>query len=194
MENEDTGAQEPVEGRDINTILAEFEDKQNKPKEKPAEAGGRMERALDNIERFTEQQTVKENVSSINETVEYILDGDDVKASSLVVKGMLNALADENPKINKAFQSRLEDPQAWEATKKWVKEKIAGELSDDSGISNDIEAAKASVAGQNTEAPDVPEITNDDLNELGDIAFASFKRMVDRGISPGTAFAKVKGK
>lgn len=92
----------------------------------------------------------------------------DTNMSDRMVKGYLNALADEDPRIKKAWENRAAKPDAWKAALKKVAAEIQKDFPADRGLSEDRAAMTAAIRGAQPKteaAPDVQKMSSADFNK-----------------------------
>jgi len=108
---------------------------------------------LDPVIRFAEAEMATRQKESfekdVNDAVETIGADDSFKAlPKTLTRRMLVAYAFDNPEFDKAFQTKAQNPRAWEAALNQAKTALAEEIKDiplQTGDRDDIEAAKAAV-------------------------------------------------
>jgi len=108
---------------------------------------------LDPVIKFAEAEMATRQKESfekdVNDAVEKIGSDESFKAlPKTLTRRMLVAYAFDNPEFDKAFQTKAQNPRAWEAALSQAKTALAEEIKDiplQSGDRDDIEAAKAAV-------------------------------------------------
>lgn len=178
----ETEATEPT----LDDIVKGFDEKATPKKD------DRMENVLNFVEDFQTKEQQKEVNDGINDAVEFIKGDENITASDRLVKGFLNALADENPKVLDAFNNRSSKPDEWEEVKKWAQQEAVKEFSVDPKISADVAAAKAAASGQTVTEPEEKPVTNTDIESMSDIEFRSYKEAMGRGMSHSDALKSVR--
>lgn len=181
----DTEATEPE--KTIDQLLGDFDDKT--PKAKPQTELGEV---VSFVKDFQQKEAQKDINTGIDDAVKFIKSDESITASDRLVKGFLNALADENPKVLDAFNNRTQNPGAWEEIKKWAQTEAKSELSTDTKITDDVNAAKAAASGQTLEEPEPEKVTSADLDTLSDFQFSEYKSQLGKGVSPEKALKSVK--
>lgn len=184
---ENIEAEKPAE-KTIDELLEEFPEA-TKP---VVEDKSRMDNVLDFMEDFKKREQKKDIDTGISDAVSFFKEDEEITSSDLMLKGFLNAYADENPKVIDAFNNRANNPGAWKELLKLARDSYKSGLSTDTKISDAVTAAKASASGQTTEEPTPKQISNADLNDLSDTQFVRFKKLLAAGKTQEEALKSVK--
>jgi len=170
---------EPVEPS-LDELLKEYEQgTEAKPEQKEAEPDKKapdhpqMSEVLD----FVREAQAERTQSDISKAVQTAKDGNEALSvlGDTVVRRYLEFEAAEDPRVKNAWMARKSNPEGWNRVLKGLGDKLAKEIQaqPDPQLTNDREAAHASVRGSSTQAPPEEKVTNEHLNEMSD---AEFKR------------------
>lgn len=118
--------------------------------------------ALKPVVEFAQREMSERQTKQVNDdmqaAVEFISEPDDLKGlKGNVAIGMLEAFAREDPSFVKAFEQRQTNPSEWKAglekARDWVKDAVTDfKGGGTESVRSDVEAAKAAVQGQTTQA------------------------------------------
>lgn len=180
----DEEAKEPE--KTIDDLLGEFDQKE-KPQTK-----GEMGEVVQFVKDFKQKEVQKDIRSGLDDAVQFIKTDETITVSDRMVRGFLNAMADDDPRLLDAFNQREANPGAWKEVLKRAQAEIKAEISTDSKITDDVNAAKAAASGQTNDEPEPKKITNADLNPLSDVQFKEFKKALGGGKSEEEALKLVK--
>ena len=176
----------------LNSLLAEYEEgtKKAEPKAEVAVEHTVVKpdlSALDPVIKFAKEQMEKTQQKTFDDdvdaAVERMAEGEAFKGlPKTLVRKMVIAHAFEDKGFDKAFQNRAGDPTAWDVAQKTASETLAEELKDiprpeedpAPDDRDDIEAAKATVAGVQdvSKGDDGPSIT--DMTKMSDTAWRNY--------------------
>ena len=182
----DEEAKEPE--KTIDELLGEFPEA--KPQtELPKDDLGNVVKF---VKDFQQKEVQKDIRSGLDDAVKFIKTDETITVSDRMVRGFLNAMADDDPRLLDAFNQRESNPAAWKEVLKKAQVGIRDELSTDSKITDDVNAAKAAASGQTNDEPEPKKITSADLNPLSDMQFKEFKKAIGGGKSEEEALKLVK--
>jgi len=189
-ESAKTGDKAPQE-KTLDELLTDFEDPKPEgqtPEAKPKPDEGKLDKVVNWMESQQQEQVSKAFEDGIADAIKN-LKCDEIKASDRAIKGMLYTLAEDNPKFEKAFQSRRTNPAAWERSLEWAKAEMIKEYpaSTDKLVEN-IEAAKASASSQTK--TETKKLDNEFWNSLSDVQFRVAKSALAAGKDPKIAVSK----
>ena len=155
---------------DLETLLNEFQEET-----KPAPKTDKVEEAVNwiNEERARKaQEEVKSDIESAVKTIGDTLDLD-VKPTARVIRGLLRDIAEDDPAIQKAFDHRYANPQAWASAQKRAARLIKEELSIDQQTTSDRNAITSAVKSASTKQPTPEKAPN--LSKMSDREFQQYK-------------------
>lgn len=175
----------------LDELLTDFEDPKPEaqtPEAKPKADESKIDELYDWMKTDKQEKVGKAFEDGITDAIK-TLKCDEIKASDRAIKGMLYTLAEDNPKFEKAFQSRLTNPAAWERSLEWAKAEMIKEYpaSTDKLVEN-IEAAKASASSQ--KPTETKKLGNEFWNSLSDVQFRVAKLALAAGKDPKAAVSK----
>lgn len=182
----ETEATEPE--KTIDELLGDFE----KPSEVKPQTKSEFGEVLNFVKEFQSKEAQKEIDAGIDDAVKFIKSDESITVSDRMVKGLLNVLAEENPRVLESFNNRAQNPAAWEDIKKWAQTEVKKEFSIEPKITDDIAAAKAAASGQTTDEPEPVKVSSADLDGLNELQFKEFKTHLGRGTAPDKALKLVK--
>jgi hypothetical protein len=161
----------------LDELLGEFNEPQTPERAKPQ--GDELSRVVEFVDDMAAKESQREFNEAVGTAVESIKkDEAAAKYPDRMIRGHLNALADENPQFRDAFQNRTKNPNAWKKSLEWAGKEFHKDISSlpDDQITSDLEAAQASVRGISNEAPDAPKRkTSAELTSMGDAEFQAYK-------------------
>ncbi len=160
----------------LDELLGEF----NEPTPEQAKPpGDDLSRVVDFVDNMAAKESQREFDDAVGSAVEAIKKVDAAsKYPDRMIKGHLNALADENPQFKNAFLNRDKNPTAWKKSLEWASKEFTKDISSvpDDQITSDLEAAQASVRGISNEAPDAPKRKSSaELTKMGEAEFRAYK-------------------
>lgn len=160
----------------LDELLGEF----NEPTPEPAKPkGDDLSRVVDYVDNMAAKESQREFDNAVDTAVKSIkADDSAAKYPDRMIKGHLNALADENPQFKNAFLNRDKNPAAWKKSLDWASKEFSKDISSvpDDQLTSDLEAAQASVRGISNEAPDAPKAkTSAELTKMSDAEFRAYK-------------------
>lgn len=165
--SETQGAQD-----DYEALLAEYtKDTSVETKPEPASKDDDTAELLQWARQQRQIEAKNQFNQELNTAVKAVKELSEVDLSDRVVKGYLNAIADEDERVKKAWENRSENPEGWKAALKKVAAEIKKETQKvDAGVTEDREAMTAAVRGVRTEtkedaAPDVQKMSSRDFNK-----------------------------
>lgn len=136
----------------IDDFLKEYEtDHQPQKVEQPTDNA----EIMDWIRSQKQEKEREQYQQGVNNAVESIKkDLGDVKISDRVIRGMLHDLANQNPKVNTAFNNRFTDPGTWNRVLKAAAKDFAKEFqTPDPEMTRDREAVASAVRSASTAKP-----------------------------------------
>lgn len=140
---------------DLATILSSYEDETKpQPAPQPAPQPKAATPDPDTITRIAAWESRQES-RDINDAVKTIR-GEHDHVSDRLIKGWLNAAAEDNPKLKDVFANRFTDPARWEKALGALTREFDKEQSKlpDKGATEDVLAVTAAVRGaSSTKAP-----------------------------------------
>lgn len=138
----DAGAQEPS----IDDVLSEFDKEFSNDKKEPEQVDTDRLAQLEERLNFMENQSTN---SDINSAVESISKEIDANVPKRALRGMLNDMAIEDPRLANAFANRYQDPKGWNKVLKAAAKSIQKEFSGlpDKQLTDDRAAVTAAVRG-----------------------------------------------
>lgn len=153
----------------LDQLLAQWDQDTGKGTEadsKPPDAisGSSALKALKPVVEFAQQEMSERQTKRVNDDIEaavsFINEDEDLKdLNGDLAIGMLEAFGRRNPDFVKAFEQRQDNPEVWKSglgkARDWVKEAV-GQVRGNgtASVRSDVEAAKAAVQGQTTQAVD----------------------------------------
>lgn len=155
---------------DLDALLSEFTEET-----KPAPKTDKVEEAVNwiNEERIRKaEEDVKNDLKSAVKNIGDSLDLD-VKPTERVIRGLLRDIAEDDPAIQKAFDQRHKNPQAWASAQKRAARLIKEELSIDQQATSDRNAITSAVKSASTKQPTPEKAPN--LNSMSDREFLNYK-------------------
>lgn len=160
-DHKDTGEDTSAQTDDLDSLLAsidaEFDDKT--PAKEPDRLA-QLESQIKSIQNLSVEQSVQSAVSTIRENL-------DVKVPDIAIKGWLNEEANQDPRIQKAFQESNTNPVAWNK----ILKSIAGKMSKEFGSQPDPElnagreAVATAMRGKSTVTVDDEAPNYDQMND-----------------------------
>jgi len=161
---------------DIDSLLDEFD---SDTKEEPKEVEDTPDPRLDMVESLVarqEQQDLEATVTQVKGLDENLKDIPD-----RIVKNLLRAEAADDPRIQKAYNARFQNPEKWQTVQKTLAKTLGEQLQrPDSRVTSDTEAARAAVKGSSTTQPD--ESLKIDVENLGSMSDREFKELEKRAL------------
>ena len=149
-------------------------DSQQTPETSNAEPDTRMDQMWENYQA----QQRKAALDDVNNAVKVMKDSAPILKTmpDYVVKGALEELNRQDPRVGRAFSLRLEDPTLWNQTVKELGKKLQIDLSSrpDGEAGDNLAAIRASVTsqpgGQTHSGP-----TDDEISDMSPAEFAKYK-------------------
>lgn len=127
-----------------------------------------------------EASAASEAREAIDHAVKTIRDGlGDVNApNNRIIKAYLNARADEDPRIAKAFAQRHMNPSGWSKVLSAIAKELREELTKvpDPKMSGDVQAVRAAAKGTTASTPD--EDAEYSMDVLGSLSHAEFRKKI----------------
>lgn len=175
----------------LDELLTDFQDPKpegQKPEAKSNSDDSKIDEVYNWMKTDQQEKVSRAFEDGITDAIK-TLKCDEIKASDRAIKGMLYTLAEDNPKFEKAFQSRRTNPAAWERSLEWAKAEMVKEYpaSTDKLVEN-IEAAKASASLQTK--PETKKLDNTFWNSLNSSQFRAAKLALAAGKDPEAAVSK----
>jgi len=164
---------------DLDSLLDQYAE-ETKPVEQPKidgleEVVGWVNEQREEKASQTIETDLKDAVGSIQEELKDL----DFKPSDRVVRGMLEALAIEDKSIKKAFETRRENPRAWQAALKRAASELKTDFSVDQQTTSDREAIASAVHNASNKQPEPDKGAN--LSGMSDYEFQKHKAELLRG-------------
>lgn len=183
-EADDDSAQPSAETQtaesDLQRLLQEFQS--NKPERRPEPKPAPLPDDLQPVVEFAktemaerQQQKFKADVDT---AIKFLLEPDELKdIPTPFARGILEAQAAEDPAFAKAFSERHSNPKAWQSALSDVRKFFAEEAKKLPGnkVRSDLEAARASVAGENANQ-EPAELDDAKVLAMSDAEFMEFTR------------------
>ena len=152
------GASEDSESFD--SLIQEFESKTG-DQSQTVDKSGAVLRALKPVIEYVQDDRAEKQQATLNkdlgDAVDFVAKGKGLdKLPKPLLRGLMEAYAVENKSFAQAFQNRGPAPSEWQAQletgRTWAEGQMKGLLSGDTKGRDDLEAAKAAVAGTETDA------------------------------------------
>jgi len=101
----------------------------------------------------------------------------EILQSDLVIRGVVNALAEDNDTFAQAYINRVKDPEAYQKTREWAITKAREELTSNSKVQKVVQASLAA-AGHSEDEPPKPERgkTDQEIKDMSAADFQAWKR------------------
>lgn len=166
------------EEKSLDDLISEFGD--DKPKAEPQKIKPEdFSRVVNFVDRAEVKEAQGEIDLGLNEAVDYLKEDDSIKATDRVLRGLVYAVADENPSIKTAFENRAKNPSAWNKAKELIRTEAAKDFTIDSKTTDDIAAATASAKGLSETEPDTSskKPSSADFNNMSDVDFEKWKQV-----------------
>lgn len=159
---------EPVE-KDLDALLNEF-DEGTKPPEQKAEP--KPEPEITEVLEFVRETQAEKAQADISEAVKIAKENEALSGvGDKVVRRYLEFEAMEDPRVKNAWLARKTNPQGWSQVLKGLGSKLASEIADPQ-LTADREAARNSVRGSSTQAPEEPkQLDNAHFDAMSDAEF-----------------------
>jgi hypothetical protein len=163
----DEGAQENSLDNVLSEIDKEFE-QVNQRHESDSETN--------DVQELRDRLSYLENQSTntdINKAVQSISESIDKTVPQRAIRGMLNDMAVEDPRLARAFSNRYSDPKGWDRALKAASKEIRKELSDlpDKELNDDRKAVTNAIRGASKSSEDeAPNFT-----KMSDVEFQEWK-------------------
>lgn len=138
---------------DLASLLSEFE-KEAEPKPQPQPVPQKTAAQPDPVSEQITALVAREELRDINDAVKAVR-GEHEHVSERLVKGWLNAAAEEDPRLKSVFANRFKEPAKWEKALGALKREFAKEQSKlpDREVTEDVAAVAAAVRGASHKAP-----------------------------------------
>lgn len=155
---------------DYEALLSEYTKDVKPPVTEPAPVKGDDLQDLLQWAREQRESKARETFNTeLSDAVKAVKELSETSIPDRLVKGYLNTMADEDPRIKAAWENRHSNPAGWKAALK----KVAAELKNDtpnvdSSVTEDREAMTAAVRGVRTKdqaAPDVNKMSSQEFNK-----------------------------
>lgn len=181
---QETPATEADDAQDLETILAEYqndsgqdsrEESDDQETDSPnvaaelKELRARMERR----EREEIQAKVQEDIGKSVSRIKDSLKDNAITVSDRIVRGVLNELAQEDPRILRAFNERYKNPQGWERVEAGIAKSLVSEFGIDKSATESVNAVKSHVRGSQPTREDEPR-----WESMSDSEFERMKRQI----------------
>ena len=173
---------------DLNSLLEEYQEGTKPAVEKTVVQPDLSK--LDPVIRFAEAEMSRQQRESIdrdvNAAVDRVAEAEKFKdLPKTLTRRMLVAYAFDNKDFDTAFNNREQNPAAWDAAIAKAQEDLGAEVADlnitSSNDRDDIEAAKAAVAGVVTDPSDVDD--GPSAAELSNMTDTEWRRFIDEELS-----------
>jgi len=177
MSQEEKVSQEPPEeAQDLDSLLSEFDESSPEPEEKPKDES-EVQQLKAQVERLEQNQVLVDARKGVDEAVTQIKEiGGLDNISDQIIEDMLQGWGSRDHRLAAAFSNRLQDPKGYQK----ILAGLAGEFKTalqqpDEKITEDQEALRATVRGQEdkTVTPEGP--TPADLGKMTKREFEEFK-------------------
>lgn len=158
-----------AQDQSLEELLAEFEGETIPEPTKTDEAPDPMKR-IEELEQNLAREKTEQEISGL---VSRIKGEDDI--DPVLIRGVLNAKADSDPNLLKAFENKNTNPKAWKQVEGKLAEDIRSMLGPriDQRVTEDVAAITAAVRGSSTKAPDP---TTPNYSAMSDAEFEAEKR------------------
>jgi hypothetical protein len=177
---EEKASVEPVE-KSLDELLAEYDQGEAKPEQEPVQKESATE-ILDFVRSQKEREKAREARESRDALVSAVsmVKETGVSLSDKLIEARLHIEAQDDPRVAEAWLRRESNPGGWESVLKAVGKKIAGEMATqpDPQLTADRDAVRDSVRGSSTQAPEVKEVTNEDLDSMSDAEYEAHKKQL----------------
>ena len=175
---DDTGKDTPAETGDaLDSLLNEYEEA-TQPKQAEPQQQSETKELLDYFKGQREADYAKQiddDLKSAVDTVKEALGELPVKPSDRALRGILNEMAVEDPRLKNAFEKRHENPQAWGKVLKSAAKAIQEDFSYDPNLTEDREAVAAAVKSASTATEADDQYTHESLSKKSDTEFEIWK-------------------
>lgn len=168
-------AEETSQQDDMDTLLAEWDQKEEKtPPKPPAPVKSPDEIKAEVMAELRAEQAYEKTVG------EFLSDLSDMpfEVRRGVVEGFLNEAARKDSRINSAYTEQHVNPDAWQKVRARLVEDFKGQFKqkEASTVDQDREAAAAYVRGSSTQEVPQKELSNEDLAAMSDAEFNEYQR------------------
>ena len=160
------------DAQDLDSILKEYDDQEAKPAPQPQK---QPDDDVAYLKQFVEQQRVKEVQSAVSEAANSVKKAAGEAANHIpdyLIEDALHGEARRNPRIEKAFEDRFNNPQGWNKVVEALGKKIAKDLTPtDRKATESWDAVESAVhsssTSQNTETapPDFGKMSDAEFNK-----------------------------
>lgn len=93
----------------------------------------------------------QEYETAMTENMAFVRDGTDIKSSDLVVRGLINSIAESDQSFVDAYKNRIENPDAYKAAQEKMRETAKKELTVDTSAAQVVQARLAADGHSNNE-------------------------------------------
>lgn len=174
---ETPGAQE----ESLDDLLKEFEGVEDKPEQtvtEPDDKLATLERQLRELQESQQRKEVADEITTLGATIRGELPSEIFDDATM--RAWLEARAQEDPRLQKAFLQRHQTPTAWKKVVDGMARDFQSRASKlpDKQVTEDVEAVAAAVRGASTKAPEESDVEMSamDLMRMGPDAADKWRR------------------
>lgn len=171
---------------DLDSLLKEFESSsepkpkatEEQPKQEQPKDGG--DKRLDEVYGFIQEEQRRrardEFTRDFSETVKNVKG--DLAVSDTIAKGFIHAMAEQDPRIAKAFVNRASNPETWKKVQGELNKALTREFEGqpDKRLTEDREAVAAAVRNSSNQPPPEQKLDGSALGKMSDAEFRNFER------------------
>lgn len=163
--SDENGAQD-----DLDSLLAEYDNSvETKPKAEVKSESQPDDPVRLYVERKMAEDADLEQKANREEVLKTVKDGMDIAIDDRFIWGFISTAAAEDPRLEKAFLGRKQNPAAWNKVVKTLQADMKSALSIDPGATADRQSVEAAIRGASNKAA-----PNDEPN-LGTMSNADFE-------------------
>jgi hypothetical protein len=170
----------PEAEKSLDELLGEFNEPQPQPQPQEVQQPNAMDEVVDFVREVKTERLQEKLDTGISGAVETMMKEESLsKLDPDIVEGFLHGRAYKNANFQKAFETREQNPAAWNKAVSDATKELSTKMSKpDEQITSDLAAAKAAVSGVSNTAP---EQTSDrksalELNRMSDAQFNAYKQ------------------
>lgn len=158
---------------DLDALVDDYQQPSKQQQEDVAEL---KKWKADQEQKNANEAASQEYETAMKDNMAFVREGTDIKSSDLVVRGLINSIAESDQSFVEAYKNRIENPDAYRAAQEKMRETAKKELTIDTSSAKVVQAHLAADGHSNDEpVVDRNGKTDAEIMKMNDQEFEVYK-------------------